>query len=512
EQLEKEIERLERIQKNIPQEPKPLSQLDYLKQRYEEVKKGTLALSEPVDNPESPRPSDKELEEFKNLYEKQLQEPLTGEETLRYDELLQRIQEWRLVGSFIDNGSGMSLADLIELIAQHEQQEAVEETKSTFTPQDVENATSNIDEFGQKDDHSLGQNVTASVTVKKNKETGKITVHHLNPLSIAGNNFTVKRGNKTLTNPKTIEIDDVVTTESGVTFKVIEGRNLEFNKIDDLTNLGLVIVNSGVKWSFSDIYYDNGSELVKRPSDLTEPNLQPEYAFEVKRGQEVRFEIDRNDEYTKQLLDKYNKSKKEEDLKALQDGIKVYIVIDGKKVNTLKAQRGVSDENVTALRQRAAEVALQDEFTNDIGAKTTVLNTFLGSPQLILRTVERENGTMDVQVATKPITQTATENIITKGYIQNGELTLSEEVSGDVNTMYVSKMSRTPENQNLKIPVVVVKRGVNYLALPIKMTQVPLADSIIEEELSTISAAESEIEVAKSINNIIIKYNLPLDK
>src|SRR5690606_29331980 len=117
-----------------------------------------------------------------------------------------------------------------------------------------------------------------------------------------------------------------------------------------------------------------------------------------------------------------------------------------------------------------------------------------------------------VQVATKPITQTATENIITKGYIQNGELTLSEEVSGDVNTMYVSKMSRTPENQNLKIPVVVVKRGVNYLALPIKMTQVPLADSIIEEELSTISAAESEIEVAKSINNIIIKYNLPLDK
>lgn len=493
-------------------EPQPLSQLDYLKQRYEEVKKGTLALSEPADNPESPRPSNKELEEFKNLYEKQLQEPLTGEETLRYDELLQRIQEWRLVGSFIDNGSGMSLADLIELIAQHEQQEAVEETKSTFTPQDVENATSNIDEFGRKDDHSLGQNVTASVTVRKDKNTGKITVHHLSPLSIAGNNFTVKRGKETLTNPKTIEIDDIVTTESGVTFKVIAGRNLEFNKIDDLTNLGLVIVNSGVQWSFSDIYYDNGSELVKRPSDLTEPNLQPEYAFEVKQGQEVRFEIDRNDEYTKQLLDKYNKSKKEEDLKALQDGIKVYIVIDGKKVNTLKAQRGVSDENVTALRQQAAEVALQDEFTNDIGAKTTVLNTFLGSPQLILQTVERENGTVDVQVTTKPVTQTATENIITKGYIQNGELTLSEEVSGDVNTMYVSKMSRTPENQNSKIPVVVVKRGVNYLALPIKMTQVPLADSTIEEELSTISAAESEIEVAKAINNIIIKYNLPLDK
>ena len=41
---QKEIERLERIQKNIPQEPKPLSQLDYLKQRYEEVKKGILLI------------------------------------------------------------------------------------------------------------------------------------------------------------------------------------------------------------------------------------------------------------------------------------------------------------------------------------------------------------------------------------------------------------------------------------------------------------------------------------
>lgn len=487
---------------------KPLSQLEYLKQRYNEVINNLGEFGQNIVDINSPKPTNSEIEEFKYLYNKQLSEPLTGEEVQRYEQLHQQLGDWRVLGSFIDKGDGMSLADLIELIEQHERQEAIEETKSDFTPQDVENATSNMDESSKKDDHSLGQNVLASVTVKKHATTGKITIHHLNPLSITGSVYSVVRGKKTLNNPANIEVGDIVTNENGITFKVIEGRNIELNSIEDFNALGFIAVNSGTQWSYSDVYENNGSEIVKKPSELTEPNLQPEYAFEIEAGKEVSFEIDRYDSYTKSLLDAYRKSPTEENLKKLQDGIKIYMVVDGKKVNTLKAQRGVSDENVTALRQRATEVALQDEFTNDLGAKTTVQNVFIGSPQLFLSINEEGQ----VQINTRPFTQTATEKVVTKGYIENGELTLSEDVSGTVNTVYVSKMSKADNNKNVKIPIVVVKRGVNYVALPIKMTQFPLDSSVITEEMEMVNSAPNVTELAKAINAVIIKYNLPIQK
>lgn len=496
------------IDTRLKQEPLPpiveettpkLTNAEYLKQRIDSIISRLDNATIPVDNLQTPpnKPTVEDVEEYKGLLDKQYFEPLTGEETLRLEELANTLGAWKVLDSYLDSESGMTLADMTELLAQTEQEIQEVETVKRLDPEDILASTSDADAFESKTDYSLGQNVLASATVKKNAD-GTLTLHHVDPLNILSEAFTVDRKGKILNSPDRVEPLDKVLDSTGLEFTVDESRNIKLTT-DNFNKLGFTIVNSGtVNWSYSDIYEFNGSESVKRKSDYTEPGLQSEYIADVEIDQEVRFEIDRNDTHTKNLLEKFEKNPSEANRKALQDGIKIFIIVNGKKVSVLKGQRNLSQPAFANIRSEAFRTITEEVAVNDIGVKSTVKGVFLGSPQLFIS----ESG----EVETKPFTDSSLDKVLSTGYIQDGEVTLSNSVSGEVNKTYVGKVSQ--RNKGKKLPIVVVKRGIHFIALPIQLNTYSLTEQEVDEIMGTVYNSANEAEAAKALNLIIQNNSL----
>lgn len=499
-EVEAKIEERRKKAKELGETTKTtLTNSEYLKERIENILSRLDNATIPVDNLQEPpqKPTIQDIQEYKELFARQSFEYLLAVETVRLEELRGMLSAWKVLDSYLDSESGMTLADMTELLAQVEQEVQEAETVKRLDDEDVLASTSDADAFESKTDYSLGQNVLASATVKRNTD-GTLTLHHIEPLKILSNSFTVERKGKLIDNPSRIEAGDKVLDSTGLEFIMDNSRNIKLTT-DEFNKLGFTIVNSGtVNWSYSDIYEFNGSELVKRASDLLEPGLQPQILAEVENGTQVRFEIDRNDSYTQGLLNTYNKKPTEENRKSLQDGIKIFVIINNKKVSVLKGQRDLALPIFTDIRSEAFKVITEETAVNDLGITTTVKGVFLGSPQLFV--------SQDGKVETREFTDSSLGKVLATGYIKDGEVTLSNEIAGEVNKTYVGKVSN--KNKGKKLPIVIVKRGINFVALPIQLNTYSLTEQEVDEMMGSVYNSTSETEVAKALNLIIQNNSL----
>lgn len=415
-------------------------------------------------------------------------------------DLQEKLSNWKVLDSFI-NEENLTMADLAELIQQQQQNISEEETITEITGDDSYAMTQESQAGEKLDDYTLAQNVTGNATIKRNKD-GSVTLHHISAeslVNIIGEPFQVTRKDKPI-DISQIAIGDIVTTESGLVFSVENGNILKMRS-EVFDNIPLLVVRSAsTSWTYADLYYFNGSEYVKKPSDFFE-DIQADEIYNLEQGAPIRFEIDRQDSYSKQLLDKYKKSPTEENRKALTEGIKIYLVSKGKRISTLKGERGASPDNFKLLREKAFELAIQDSYEVDLQVTSTVSAVFLGSPQFFIS----EEG----QLESRPFTESSLGKVLTKGFVLNGEVTTSEDLP-QINTSYVSKISKKYPQR--KMPIVVVKRGENYVALPIFLNKTPLGQRGLDMVENAIETATSPIEVAKNLNALINQEGVRTEK
>lgn len=487
----------------LPIEPLPTvkSKVDYLKERLSNLLSRTNRALTFIGTSDNDflveKPTKGEVERYQELLK---QDTLSEEESAEIQQLEQKLSQWRVLDSFV-NEEGMSLADLSELIQQQEEEIAQDETITEITEDDTYSMTSDAEGGTRLDDYTLAQNTTGNVTLRRNNN-GTVTLHHLSPQSLVdfiGEPFQVTRNDSPIEISQ-IAIGDIVTTASGLTFKLEAGNIISMSTADFNRTPLIVIRSEASSWTYADVYYFNGSDYVKKSSDFSE-DIQAEEIYNLEQGAQVRFEIDRNDPYTKQLLDKYRKNPNDKNRKELTDGIKIFIVSNGKRISTLKGERGNSQDNFKLLREKAFELSTQEDYENDLQATSTVTSTYLGTPQFFVN----ENA----QIEPRPFTESSLGEVLATGYIQNGEITTSQETP-KVNTLYVSKVSKKYPQR--KLPLVIVKRGVNYVALPIALNTSPLGTQGSQMVNEAISQATSAIEIAKNLNDLINQEGVATQK
>lgn len=464
-----------------------LTKQEYLRQRLSDLLSKTNNSLEyigtSVEDFMLEKPTQAEIEEYQN-------DPTR-------EDLREKLSNWKVLGSFL-NEENMSLTDMVELLNQVEQQIDQQETLSEISLEDAISMTSEDKEGSAKSvEYSIAQNTLGSATIFKEKG-GFVTLHHISPISMLdeiGLPFTITRNGEIV---DTIQPNDVLTVENGLTFTVLTGNIIRM-KSDMIGLTPYLPLNSGlVGWSYSDLYYNNGSEYVKKPSDFTE-NISPEELYNAEKGQQVRFEIDRNDQYTNSLLERYTEDPSEENKKVLISGLKIYTTINGVRVSTVKSLRqDIVNPNISMLRMKGMEMLLQNSGEVDLSVTSLVSNIYLGSPQFYLD----EQGRLEA----RPFN--STDKIVTTGYIQDGELSLANQVAKEVNRVYVGKLSA--KNRGKKVPIIVVKKGINYVALPITLNDKSYDASRVLDEI--ISSGATFIEQAKLINNAIQVQGINAEK
>jgi len=285
----------------------------------------------------------------------------------------------------------------------------------------------------------------------------------------------------------TVEVD-------GMSLTYLSGGQIEIDQDDFKVRqqaLNLYIYNSGLNWSYKNIYEVKDNEFVKKTSDFSENEVDSKAIYEQKQGDKLTLEIDDIDGWNKTAIG------------GTKEQLKIYLVdANGRKVSTLKALRdGRVDEDFLAIREEAfkrwEEQGKPDKMK--LGIQVETENIFFGSPEI---TMSSENNTP----TNIPITEAGASQIIATGFIENGQISLNREIQ-DVSTVFVSKLSKTTDK---KVPLIVIKKGAYSIAYPISMVktatpQIDLFDGILQ---STITPQQKILQ----INDAIIKENIKTEK
>ncbi len=487
-----------------------LTQVEAYKKRISDALKARqnhlTYLGDNYDDVANKKPTQAEVDEYIRLRD------IKDFDSLKYQQLQQKLSDWKLLDSAVDEDY-VSLGDLILGVEQLEQEVEQEDTLDEITPENAPDisdseglqATENVTRY------DMLQNTNGSMTVKRRTD-GKFTIHHLKLSTIAsrmGVDFTLldKNGNQILFGE---EAPGSVLTVEGVEFKVIGGNAIEVKESDFMPlqeRLNMYPLNTGkVTWSYSDIYTRVGDDFVKMQSDFTDPTINSERIYDLKEDDRLNITVN-NDGYNDKLYSKYTSAKgekaKQEALKALKDNLKLNATtVDGIKENVsiLKASREEIDVNFIRLREKAFDAYMNatDKSNVNLGIEVKVDGIFLGSPRFTIT---------DGNIQSNSITERGAKEVISTGYIENGQLTLSRELK-DVNTTFVGKLSKT--NANKKIPVVVFKRGEYNIAYPVTMSKTPnnlssLFDSIVLMQISN-------QEKVRKINSEIQLNSIKTDK
>ena len=488
--------------------PSPLEV--YKKRIAEALKKSHNYLTYMGDNYDdvaNKKPTKEEVEEFKKLREEK------KFNTSRYQELEQKLSDWKLLDSAVDE-QYVSIGDLILGIEQFEQEVEEEETLAEITPEDAPDIIEDngLTAVGNMTRYDILQNTNGAVTVKRKKD-GTLTLHHLKLSTIAqkmGVDFTLtnKNGEDILFGEE--EVGSILTIE-GVEFKVVEGNAIAVKEEEFMplqSTLNMYPLNTGaVKWSYSDIYTKVGDDFVKMESDFKDNTINSERIYELQEGDILSITIN-NDGYNAQLLAEYEatkgKKEKEEALKKLKKNLKLNATTTKgiiENVSILKATRAEVDQEFMRIREKAFEafMAAEDKSNVKVGVDVVVDGIFLGSPRFSIA----EDG----KTQNSPISERGAKEIVATGYIQNGEVVLNREVK-DVNKTFVGQLSK--KNSSKKIPVVVFKRGNYNVAYPVSMTKTDNDLSGLFDGIIALNIADQE--KVRRINQEIQTNGLETEK
>jgi len=463
------------------EEPKEvLSPLEQYKQKLENLLK--TRYKDLISVEDGTKPTQEEIQTFKD-----------GKAD---EELKAKLSRWKLFDASIDE-DGVSVADLITWINQANTQIEVEDTKDEIIAEDVEQINDGLEGTNITDDYTLAQNTNGSATVVKPKDSNKYRLAHIKMQTIVdrlGGSYIVKRNGV----EKEVSLDklkpkDIVEVD-GMSLTYLSGGQIEIDQDDFKVRqqaLNLYIYNSGLNWSYKNIYEVKNNEFVKKTSDFSENEVDSKAIYEQKQGDKLTLEIDDIDGWNKTAIG------------GTKEQLKIYLVdASGRKVSTLKALRdGRVDEDFLAIREEAFKRWEEQEKPDKmkLGIQLETENIFFGSPEI---TMSSENNTP----TNIPITEAGVSQIIATGFIENGQISLNREIQ-DVSTIFVSKLSKTTDK---KVPLIVIKKGAYSIAYPISMVktatpQIDLFDGILQ---STITPQQKILQ----INDAIIKENIKTEK
>jgi uncharacterized protein YfkK (UPF0435 family) len=485
--LKREISRLS------PQtQETPTDTVEALKQRINNILKMFKAEFVGMDNIEEKiknKPDQKDIERYRELLAE-------GQETEEFQELKEKLSQWRVYDSLVENDNE-SIADLLDQVAVLETQ--VEELETDPSPQvtlDENNLDSKLESEGVTN-HRLTENLAYPVSIAL-RPNDKVELTHIFAKTIidrmGGTN--VKVNGQEGVNLNNLKKGDVVTftipsgeirIEKAVAGKLLMSKQ-DFVQIPNFLS-PINEVSTMANWNFFPVQEDVGNNEA-RPikSDFDDNNLKG-HTSDLKEGDTVQFYVDVNNEH--------NKSLKGEDEEFVEDQVVIYIRKNGQNFQVLKAYRGekkTTDDRIVQIRKEAVK-QLKSGKSDSIGT-TTVERVELGAPILTLDA----NGS----IVTKPITERGVENIVATGFIQNGEITLNKEIE-DVRKSYVSKYSRA--NKDKKIPVVIIKQGKQNIAFPVRMVKTPNPQG---EQMQEIFNNEllNDAQKAVAINKLLVDNNI----
>lgn len=451
------------------------------------------------------KPSKSEIEEYRRLKSE-------GIEDERMQFLREKLGNWRLLDSAVTE-ENQSIADLIDLIEQLETTIDQADTQDEITPELIEDiASPNKDGVTNTTvRYDLAQNTLGSTTVQILKDKGIYKFSHLKMSSILSN-LGISFNSERLKVTKDGKVIKKVTENTfqnytpGTTFHIDNtrivvgaGNTLEIKAEDYLTlrdSLNLHIIVPTINWSYFDVYEKFGEYERKRPSDFEE-EINPQLLYDIKPGDNLGFQI-ANDSYNQALRDRVLNEEMSPALeKEIQNSLKIYITYKGQPISTLKATGSsvAPSDNFLLLREMAKKAFINNPTSPVLNGIAKARKVFLGSPQL---------ATENLIPVSSPIPLEAINKVISTGYIQNGEFTLSREV-GEVEKTYLTGV------KDKKQPVIVFKRGAYNIAYPASL--VKSSSPVAETILSIVQNNElNETAKIKAINQRIIETGIASDK
>lgn len=452
------------------------------------------------------KPTDTEIEEYRRLLR-------GGVDNDRFQLLKEKLGNWRLLDSAVAE-ENQSVADLLDLIQQLETRIEQEDVKDTQTEEDVAQTVS-ADKDGVTSTtvrYDLGQNTLANATVQIIKNKGIYKFSHIkmstiiNRLGLAWNSPSLKitdaKGK-----PLKVTENSFNNYKQGTVFYIDNtkinigaGNTLEIKEEDYVTMrdaFNMHVVVPSVNWSYFDVYEDNNGIARKMPSDFQE-DINPQLIYNIKPDSTLGFKI-ADDDFNKQLRDRVVNGQRTPELeKEIENQLKIYITYQGQNVSVLKATNDnvAPDDNFRLLRQAAKDAFLLNPLNPKINASVKSGRIFIGSPEII---------TENLRSVSRPITPEAAQQVISTGYIENGELTLSRQVP-DVSKTYLSRV-----NDAKKVPVIVFKKGAYNIAYPVSLIKYA-SDSAADINSIIDNNSLSNPEKVKLINQRIIDTGIAADK
>lgn len=208
-------------------------------------------------------------------------------------------------------------------------------------------------------------------------------------------------------------------------------------------------------------YGENGTDYIDQ-----------EALSEQKEGNEVVFEIDKNDSYNKELYDKYQKGSINE--RTFNDNVVIKVMSpDGRFLSVLSSG---NNRTTSSIRTGIAARFSEDGDKINLGSGR-IVKLYPGRPVF--------NIGNDGSVSSREITESDLDNIVDVGYISNGEVNLKNNTKDFSLFPYTTSIMNQRDKEkadggykDVRVPVVVVKgkNGTNYV-YPVSLKQVQSNDS-----------------------------------
>lgn len=208
-------------------------------------------------------------------------------------------------------------------------------------------------------------------------------------------------------------------------------------------------------------YGENGTDYIDQ-----------EALSEQKEGNEVVFEIDKNDSYNKELYDKYQKGSIND--RTFNDNVVIKVMSpDGRFLSVLSSG---NSRTTSIIRTGIAARFSEDGDKINLGSGR-IVKLYPGRPVF--------NIGNDGSVSSREITESDLDNIVDVGYISNGEVNLKNNTKDFSLFPYTTSIMNQRDKEkadggykDVRVPVVVVKgkNGTNYV-YPVSLKQVQSNDS-----------------------------------
>lgn len=208
-------------------------------------------------------------------------------------------------------------------------------------------------------------------------------------------------------------------------------------------------------------YGENGTDYIDQ-----------EALSEQKEGNEVVFEIDKNDSYNKELYDKYQKGSIND--RTFNDNVVIKVMSpDGRFLSVLSSG---NSRTTSSIRTGIAARFSEDGDKINLGSGR-IVKLYPGRPVF--------NIGNDGSVSSREITESDLDNIVDVGYISNGEVNLKNNTKDFSLFPYTTSIMNQRDKEkadggykDVRVPVVVVKgkNGTNYV-YPVSLKQVQSNDS-----------------------------------